>query len=65
MNGPQPNILFGNAGRGRVKNDLGLPKGQTISEWILSQNTNKTFSGFLTCVVSSYFGRNDDFIGSF
>ena len=33
MNGPQPNILFGNAGRGQVKNDLGLPrKGKLMSE---------------------------------
>ena len=33
MNGPQPNILFGNARRGQVKNDLGLPrKGRLMSE---------------------------------
>jgi hypothetical protein len=33
MNGPQPNTLFGNAGRGQVKNELRLPrKGKLMSE---------------------------------
>ena len=33
MNGPQPNFLFDNAGRGQVKSDLGLPRSKHLTDY--------------------------------
>ena len=33
MNGPKPNLLFDNAGRGQVKSDLGLSRSEHLTDF--------------------------------